>query len=365
MKTFLKKASVFAVMLCSAALVMTACDNKKGDDTPKETDKTALETLIIECDALVADATVSDYPQANIDAFKSALVSAKTVRDNLNATQSQVDLMVNSLTLAKNTFIESRYQNVPDSSVISFFNFDTESTTQVASTGTKPVVAVLKPGPEPIFGTDTSLPSFVAGVNGGKAIYLSKGNYLAVESYTPTDFLKNNMSWSAWVKLDDASRPNNYIVSLNYWNNWKINIESNGKPFFTVKTTTNTIDMDNEVVGSVKSNEWTHVAITMDLNTHTVVLYVNGVATKTWTTATKDKLTGTIAPPYQSPLDKQLPLLIGAATIYDEALTWDWDSWNSPEGWDSLRGAIDNLGIYNATLTAGQIARLYQDQKPA
>ena len=29
-----------------------------------------------------------------------------------------------------------------------------------------------------------------------------------------------------------------------------------------------------------------------------------------------------------------------------------------------MRGAIDNLGIYNTTLTAGQVARLYQMQKP-
>lgn len=364
MKTFLKKASTFAVMILSAAVVMTACKDK-GGDTPQDVDKTALETLIIECETLYADATTADFPQANIDAFKSAIDAAKMVRDNENATQSQVNQIANSLTLAKNTFVDSKYQAVPDSSIISFFNFDTESTVSVASTGTKPVVALLKEGPEPIFGTDTSLPTFVEGVNGGKAVYLSKGNYLAIDEYNPVDFLKNNMSWSAWVKVDDASRPNNYIISLNYWNNWKFNIQENGKPLFTVKTTTSTVDMDNEMVGTVKSNEWIHLAITMDLNTHTVVFYVNGVASKTWTTATKDNLTGTIAAPYQSPLERQLPLLIGAATIYDEALTWEWDSWNSPEGWDSMRGAIDNLGIYNATLTAGQVARLYQDQKPA
>ena len=57
-------------------------------------------------------------------------------------------------------------------------------------------------------------------------------------------------------------------------------------------------------------------------------------------------------------------MLIGAATVYDEAATWEWDSWKTPDGWDSMRGAIDNLGIYNTTLTAGQVARLYQMQKP-
>lgn len=223
---------------------------------------------------------------------------------------------------------------------------------------------MLQAGPAEIFGSDTELPSLVDGVGAGKAIYFSKGNYLAVEDYNPADFLMNNMSWSAWVKVDDASRANNYIVSLNYWNNWKLNVENNGKPFFTVKTTTATVDMDNESVGTVKDGVWVHLAVTMDLNAHTVVFYVNGIATKTWDSATKENLTGSIASAYVSPIGRQLPLLIGAATVYDEAATWEWDSWKTPDGWDSMRGAIDNLGIYNTTLTAGQVARLYQMQKP-
>lgn len=364
MKTFLKTASTFAIVLGLTILAMTACKKDDGKP-PKEVSKATLEALIIDCESLAEGATVADYPLANINSFKEAIAAAKTVRDNANATQSQVDFMTNSLKLAQTTFKQSQYQDIPASDIISFFDFDTESTTEIAATGTKPVVAVLKAGPEAIFGSDTSIPTFITGVNAGKAVYLSKGNYLAIEKYNPQDFLKNNMSWSAWVKVDDASRPNNYIASLNYWNNWKLNVENSGKPFFTIKTTTNTIDMDNETVGSVKSGEWVHIAITMNLNSHIVAFYINGVEDKVWTTATKENLTGTIAAPYQSPLEIQLPLLIGAATTYDEALTWEWDSWKTPEGWDSMRGAIDNLGIYNTTLTAGQVARLYQDQKPA
>mgnify|MGYP002553118435 CR=1 FL=1 len=298
------------------------------------------------------------------EAFTNAVNDAKAIRDNQNATQSQVDLMTNNLTLAKETFVGSKYESIPDSSVIAFFDFETINDNTVASTGTKPVVGVLQAGPAEIFGSDTELPSLVDGVGAGKAIYFSKGNYLAVEDYNPADFLMNNMSWSAWVKVDDASRANNYIVSLNYWNNWKLNVENNGKPFFTVKTTTATVDMDNESVGTVKDGVWVHLAVTMDLNAHTVVFYVNGIATKTWDSATKENLTGSIASAYVSPIGRQLPLLIGAATVYDEAATWEWDSWKTPDGWDSMRGAIDNLGIYNTTLTAGQVARLYQMQKP-
>lgn len=364
MKTFLKSASAFALLLGAAVLLLASCNKKSGNSGGgNDVDKTKLEAMIIECETLLEAATADEYPEANIEAFSNAVSDAKAVRDNQNATQSQVDLTTNNLKLAKDVFIGSKYESIPDSSVIAFFNFDEINDNTVVSTGTKPVVGVLTAGPTEIFGTDTGLPTLVDGVQ-GKAIYLSRGNYVAVENYNPADFLMNNMSWAAWVKVDDASRANNYIVSLNYWNNWKLNVENSGKPFFTVKTTTATVDMDNETVGTVKDGVWVHLAVTMDLNTHTVVFYVNGVATKTWDSATKENLTGSIAAAYTSTIGRQLPLLIGAATVYDEALTWEWDTWKMPDGWDSMRGAIDNLGIYNTTLTAGQVARLYQTQKP-
>ena len=365
MKIVFSKACFVMLATLTAAMMLSGCKKDKNDDNPTEdVDKTRLQTLIIECQALLDDATTVDYPQANITAFENAVYDAETVRDNQFATQQQVDLTYNNLTLAKNVFIESRYEDVPDSSVIAYFSFDELEDNTVASTGTSPVVGVLNPGPAEIFGEDTSLPMLVEGVNGGNALYFSQGNYVAVENYNPADFLMNNMSWSVWVKVDDASRTNNYVFSLNYWNNWKLNIENNGKPFFTVNTTSGIVDMDNEAVGTVVDDTWVHLAITMDLNTDTIVFYVNGVESKTWNSSTKENLTGSIAAPYQSPLDRQLPLLIGAATIYEEALTWTWDSWNSPESWDSMVGAIDNLAIYNSTLTAGQIARIYQQQMP-
>ena len=223
MKNFLKSASAFVLMLGAAVMLFTACDKKGGNSGGNgDVDKTKLEALIIECEALLDGATADDYPEANIEAFTNAVNDAKAIRDNQNATQSQVDLMTNNLTLAKETFVGSKYESIPDSSVIAFFDFETINDNTVASTGTKPVVGVLQAGPAEIFGSDTELPSLVDGVGAGKAIYFSKGNYLAVEDYNPADFLMNNMSWSAWVKVDDASRANNYIVSLNYWNNWKL-----------------------------------------------------------------------------------------------------------------------------------------------
>ena len=84
---------------------------------------------------------------------------------------------------------------------------------------------------------------------------------------------------------------------------------------------------------------------------------VNGIATKTWDSATKENLTGSIASAYVSPIGRQLPLLIGAAaTVYDEAATWEWDSWKTPDGWDSMeggRGWIFGIVQYDADRRTG------------
>ena len=126
MKNFLKSASAFVLMLGAAVMLFTACDKKGGNSGGNgDVDKTKLEALIIECEALLDGATADDYPEANIEAFTNAVNDAKAIRDNQNATQSQVDLMTNNLTLAKETFVGSKYESIPDSSVIAFFDFET------------------------------------------------------------------------------------------------------------------------------------------------------------------------------------------------------------------------------------------------
>lgn len=364
MKIVFSKACLFMLAVITATSLMAGCKKDKNDDVPiADVDKTRLETLIIECQALLDGATTADYPQTNITAFSNAVVDAETVRDNPNASQTQVDAAYNSLSLAKNSFVESRYQDVPESSIIAFFDFDEIDNNTIASTGTNPVVGVLNPGPAEIFGEQEVLPYLVDGVD-GSAIYFNQGSFLAVENYDPFDFLMNNMSWSVWVKLDDTIGPDNCVFSLNYSNNWELIIDANGRPVFSVNTTAGLVDMNGAAAGTVEPGTWVHLAVTMDLNDGTVVFYVNGIHSQTWNAADDNNLSGNIAAPYQSPLERQLPLLIGAVTIYDEALTWDWDSWNTPATWGSMSGALDNLTFYNSALTPGQIARIYQQQLP-
>ena len=364
MKTIIKKLSAFMLVIASAALVMTACNDNKGGNDPDPVDKTVLQAKVLECEALIQNASTDDYPQSAITAFQKAINDTKADMASETITQAQVNNLVTYLNTAMNTFVGQHYGNIDPNTILTFFDFNTVSTESVTATGTKPLVAKLMKGPSEIYGTDAGTPTFVDGVK-GKAIRLEKGAYLSVDSYVPNNFLLNAMTISAWVKPDVAENPHNYIISLNYWNNWKLQVQEQGKPFFTVATTEGTVDMDNELDASFKSGQWTHVAVSMNLNAKTVAIYIDGTLTKEWTSTDKTGLAGTIKGAYESPLGIQLPMYIGTATSYAEALeVWTWgDDWKQPENWDALTGAIDNLGIYSAALTAGQIKKLYDEQK--
>ena len=77
MKNFLKSASAFVLMLGAAVMLFTACDKKGGNSGGNgDVDKTKLEALIIECEALLDGATADDYPEASSEAFSNAVYVA-------------------------------------------------------------------------------------------------------------------------------------------------------------------------------------------------------------------------------------------------------------------------------------------------
>jgi len=269
---------------------------------------------------------------------------------------------------AATIFAATAYDAIPASAILLSFDFNGADPASIQNQGTLSTLkATLMAGPSQIFGTSTALPTYVAGVKGGKAIHFTKGSHLEIANYNASSFLTNKMSIATWVKTD-ASYPNNYIISLNYWNNWKLNIQNDGKPFFTFASTAGIADADNESVNSVPAGTWTHVAVSLDLTAHTLSMYVNGELTKTWKAADKPALEATaMAPAWTSPTGSQVPICIGIATTYAEAAAaWTWSGWDSLDTfgtWNNMEGAIDNLAVYNIALTAGQVMKLYNDQK--
>lgn len=348
-------------MIASLAVVaMASCKDKGTNVVPA--DLTALTALIANVQDALDNATTADFPQAAITKLSTALNDAKAAVLAGGLTQTQADNLLANLQNALDTFNASKYADIPSSAVVISLDFDGEEAETIVTGGTRNLNAALTAGPAEIFGTDTGLPTYVDGVS-GKAIHFENGSHLQIAEYATADFLRNQMSIAAWVK-PDVLFASNIIMSLNYWENWKFQTQDGGKPFFTVKTTIDYANMDNEMDNSVTVDTWTHLVVVLDMNAHTCAFYVDGVLTKTWNAETNGNLAGSLAPEFEG-LSGRLPLMIGANTTYEGAVAnFGWEGWDIPSEWGCFYGAIDNLAYYNTALTTGQVAKLYNSQKP-
>lgn len=353
---------ILPLFIMMAVYIFSSCSND-DDKTFIAGDVTALKKdLAISYDTL-ALAKSENYEQQDITEFKNKLDLISSVVEKGNVSEQEVINLTVHVDEALSRFLRSKMYGIPEEALIAGWNFD-ESANSLVGDGERKLIADLKAGPSQIFGTSAGFPKFVdEGIN-GKAIYLNNGAHLAINEFEPSDFLGKQLAIALWVK-PDVIKGGNYIASLNYWNNWKFQIQEQGKTFFTLKTVSGISDSDNEKDLSVPKQTWTHIVLVLDLENPTSALafYVNGILTKAWKTEQKPSITGAQAPLYQSSLGTKLPLMIGTATIYDEAkAAWDWGGWDNPSSWDYFQGAMDEFKFYNAAITAGQVKWLYNKE---
>ncbi|NTW24221.1 MAG: LamG domain-containing protein [Lentimicrobium sp.] len=355
MKKLMKLQTLLLMLVVSSALILASC--KDDDDEIVQGDKTELNALIAEAEAMSAAATSADYPQSAIDAYNSTLTTVKAAAAT-PLTQAEIDNLEIQLTVAMNTLDSQAYGFIDETLYLNAgWHFDEGTGTTATAYSTVKHVGTFFKGNSVILGADAMMPSWTDGVKGGKAILLNKGAHLEVP-YT-TAFLPANITISVWVKPSEIYE-HNYIVSQNYWTGYKLQTQGGGKPFFTFKKVDGGIvDADNELDASVKVNQWTHLVVSVNGTTKELKFYVDGLLTKTWTES--DKGIGPLTQTLTSP-DPQ-PFIIGGVAT-DAELAANFMEWTNADNLGYFKGAIDELKIYNIALADGQVAKLYNDEKP-
>jgi hypothetical protein len=151
------------------------------------------------------------------------------------------------------------------------------------------------------------------------------------------------MTISLWIKMEE--QPNNdYIIAMNRWNGWKLNLQDANLLFFTIKTNQGIYDRDSNP-GAVLPDVWTYVTVTF--TDGFMNFYINGELALGW-----DNTPGIPA------ADGTINVTIGSdlpTSVYSP------DS-NSPffVDWGGyFKGNIDDVRFYNVVLTATQITTLY------
>lgn len=346
---------IFAIAVIAIAFLATGCKDGNKEDT--SVDKTALTALVAECETLAKDATTDNYPQDAINTFKSAIEAVKTAAESAT-TEAAVNSLVSRLTDAKTAFLAAELDAINPDDVIFALSFDEGTGTQLTTTGKNAWTAVLQKGAEELFPA-TKLPEFVDG-KVGKALHFADASHLSISDYNPAAVTGiKNLAISCWVKPDQL-RASNYIVSINSWHVWKFQTQDGGKPFLTLATNNGITDMDNETDGSVAVGQWSHLVVSWDGATGNIDMYVNGELTKTWEGSAHDgkHKAGSII---SAPENENVEIAIGS----DETINMKRGADNAEiSAWDAyFAGTIDELAVYSAPLTAGQVKKLYNSQK--
>ena len=226
MTNLIKVRTMLLMLFVSSAIFLTSCSK---DDSIVEGDKTVLTATIVTADALSAAATTTDYPQADITAYKATLATVKTAAAT-SLTQLQVDNLDIQLKAAMATLKTKAYAFIDESLyLVAGWHFDEGTGTTATSYATAKQVATFTKGWTVLLGASAALPTWVTGYKGGKAVYLDNGAHLEVP-YSPS-FLPANISISAWIKNDLQGWENNCIVSLNYWHGYKFATQDHGCRF--------------------------------------------------------------------------------------------------------------------------------------
>ena len=361
----LKLRTLMLMLVLSSAMILGvgSCNNDDDDDSNGgKVDKKDLTALITRADSLSNAATSADYPQADIDSYKATL---KTVKDaaatELN--QVQVNNLVTQLNASMMTFRTKAFAFINESLyLVAGWHFDEGTGSTATSFSSGKQVGTFSKGWTTLMGANGAMPTWVDGAK-GKAVYLTKGAHLEVP-YSPS-FLPANISIAAWIKMDKIWE-NDVIVSQNYWWGYKFQTQSAGKPLFTQRISATDVQDFDSGESSVNAGVWTHVAVSLDSSTKTLKFFIDGVMVRTLTAADNvGALTQTLSYTDADYAYTPQPFLIGSfATDTEIALHPNNFSWITTANVGSFEGAIDELRLYNIALSDGQVAKLYNDEKP-
>ena len=351
--------TLLAVLLL--AIAFEAC---KKDDTPVvPVDKTKLKARLDSANAGYAlsqeGPQVGQFEPGTKAVFKSAIDAATTVLNDPNATQTQVDNAYVNLGQAGLTFLGKQVQEIAPDKLVLYLKMDGNAndasgkglngTLKKGSTG-----VASSPGSWTGWGGGTPLPSKDRYGVDAKAYFFDKGANIEVP-YNPVLNPSKEITIATWIR-PTTQRPSNYIVSLNRWNGYKLQLQEANKEFLTVKTGAGKyIDKDNESP-TLDLNKWYHVAVSYKSGAMT--FYLNGTAVKTWTDVTGDPVG--VKSTINLTIGQDLPTDKYQINEMDDA---DGNNFNGPWG-GYFTGDIDEVRIYNAVLSDAQVKSIYNAEKP-
>jgi len=360
MKTNSVKLKIMGGLLLFAVLFYSC----SSDDPTVVIDKSALTTGIATASALVASTVegtaAGQFQQGAQAVLQTAIDAAQAVASNAVATQAEVTNAAVSLAAAVTVYEGKIIEAIDPANLVGHWTFD-----EIASVAAEAVVkdysgnshdGAIKQGHEYWGGGLPALAEDRYG-NANKALHFDEGSNVEVPYNTSLN--TQILSVSLWAKAD-VNEPiinNQYMVSMNRWNGYKLQFQDSPKAFFTVKADVDGspdpayYDRDN-ASPLVTQGKWWHIVVTFG-DGH-MMFYLDGILVKDW-----DNTPGTAISQSASPVN----------LIFGQDLPSDGYSLNEADpnylNWGGFYiGALDEVRLYKSVLSASQITSIYDLEKP-
>lgn len=340
------------VFIVAGLFVLPAC---KKNDSPASynPDVSKLNALIDSTNQVYNNAVEGtkpgDYaPGAKTDLKTAIDLATAVVTGKTSYSQQEVDNALSNMYKAIDQFNSKLIQEVSVANLVAQWKLDGDAS-DVSGNGHDGELKTGWIGSSAATATDGgTLPQPVPDRFGhaGMAYDFDQAAYIEV----PYDAALNPQSFtiSLWIKRHNTNS-NNYMFSLNRWNGYKFQLQSNNFLFLTIHADNGYHDVDDNP-GVIPQDEWTHAAASY--TNGAMKFYINGELVK------NVNVTGvplTLSSPVNLAIGNELPK--GAYNLTDSSDP------NYFYGASYFIGSLDDIRFYNTALTDAEVLSIYTIEK--
>jgi hypothetical protein len=177
-----------------------------------------------------------------------------------------------------------------------------------------------------------------------KAYYFDQGGNIEVPYSTILNPGSISLSW--WIYMEERTN-NDYMISMNRWDCYKVNLQEANKVFFTTKVDDPVnpglfIYNDRDHAGDgLVAEQWYHLAVSFG-GGH-MKFYIDGVLVKDWDNVPNGNIVDISADPHNLVFGQEIP-------------TSEYTNETGDGGF--FKGKMDDIRIYNRVLTDAEVLAL-------
>jgi hypothetical protein len=337
-----------------ALLAVTGSACKKHNDTPHNFDtnktnlKAAIDSLTIVYGNTTEGTKPGQYAIGAKEALNTALTLATAVYNSTGYDQQQINNAYANLIRAGQLFSSQLLQQVSAANLVAWWTFSGNAADSSGNGHDGTLATGWIGASSTSYSDGATLPVLTADRFGRPNMAYDFNNGAQIDVPFSSAFNAQNFTILLWVKRH-TTNAGNYMFSLDRWNGYKFQLQSNNFPFLTVSTSTGIHDQDDNPGTIDSADVWRHVAVSY--TNGTMKFYIQGQLVKT---AAVTGVPITLSTPVDLAIGDEMPK--GDYNFTDT---------NDPNyfwGASYFIGSLDDIRFYNTVLTDAEVLSIFTDE---